>query len=393
MPVTRILTEEEALKRIQEQINYVNKREDRNISFEGFVDGYLSKGNQTKLRLHCNIHNTTWETTTYNNFMKPTFAGGCLECKKLSTIKTHQYTPEEARKRVEKIQKGSRFGYDFSKIESTFTGVHKDVTITCPKHGDFKINYVTLTLGVDRGICPECRKEELSARLTTDPYSDEVMRKINNRLVEIENTTGTRLEFLDFVDDNPKISSTYLRLRCKDHDIEWTTTDYSNFVNVGKSSYINTYCPLCSTVWNTEKLCMKFIISSGLVEKHEISIHRKMIEILPENLLITCKDSIIVDYYIPNKNMIIEYNGQQHYKYIQFFHRGGYQAFVNQVNRDNVLREFCEANDIKLLQIPYVDNSRLEEVIHAFIKEGKDITTKIQPKLLPAIIYDKDTTT
>lgn len=389
MRTTRILTEEEALKRIQEQITYVNRREDRDISFEGFVDGYLSKGNQTKLKLHCNIHNITWETTTYNNFMKPTFAGGCLECKKLSTIKTHLYTPEEAKKRVEKIQKGSRFGYDFSKIESTFVGVHKNVTITCPKHGDFKISYVTLTLGVDHGICPECRKEELSARKTVDIHSKEILDKIQENIKTVEKTTGTKLTFLGY-DRGTGAKSAYLKLRCEEHDLVWTTTPLDNFLHSSKR-YLSCWCPICSSGWTTEKYCYQSILNAG-IDKGDLLIHSKLD--VPEDLLvITNKRAVFVDYYIPRLNMIIEFDGQQHYDYNKYFHKECYQKFTDQVNRDNVVEEYCKLNSIKLLRIPYVDSRRIDEVIHTFIKEGKDITTKIQPKLLPAIIYDKDTTT
>ena len=84
---------------------------------------------------------------------------------------------------------------------------------------------------------------------------------------------------------------------------------------------------------------------------------------------------------------MLEYNGKQHYEYTPYFHEN-YQVFMNQVNRDTILKTYCNKNKIKLLQIPYLDNDRLEEVIRAFVIEGKDITTHIQPKLLPALIYD-----
>ena len=68
------------------QLNKINKRSDRDISFEGFVDENNSDiKNTAKLILHCNIHDISWNSTNYNNFLKPTFAGGCDECKKESS--------------------------------------------------------------------------------------------------------------------------------------------------------------------------------------------------------------------------------------------------------------------------------------------------------------------
>ena len=80
----------------------------------------------------------------------------------------------------------------------------------------------------------------------------------------------------------------------------------------------------------------------------------------------------------------------QHYEYVPYFHNHSYQGIVNQVNRDKALEKYCEENGIKLLRIPYLDNNRLQEVIEDFLVRGINTATKIEPKLLPAIIYGQD---
>jgi hypothetical protein len=63
---------------------------------------------------------------------------------------------------------------------------------------------------------------------------------------------------------------------------------------------------------------------------------------------------IIVDFYIPSSNIIIEYNGGQHYKPVQF---GGMsidkaqKQFAKQQERDQFLEQFCKDNNIKLVWI------------------------------------------
>lgn len=57
------------------------------------------------------------------------------------------------------------------------------------------------------------------------------------------------------------------------------------------------------------------------------------------------------DFYIPNKNICIEYQGEQHYRPVEYF--GGEKKFKDQVKKDNLKRKFCKENDIKLIEIPY----------------------------------------
>lgn len=60
------------------------------------------------------------------------------------------------------------------------------------------------------------------------------------------------------------------------------------------------------------------------------------------------------DYYISQINLIVEYNGAQHYKPVRFGNIPLEQAkenFEKQKIRDEQLRIFCNKNNIKLLEI------------------------------------------
>ena len=58
-----------------------------------------------------------------------------------------------------------------------------------------------------------------------------------------------------------------------------------------------------------------------------------------------------VDFYLPDYNTFIEYNGKQHYVPIKYF--GGIVQFDQQQERDSYIKNYCESKNIKLLEIRY----------------------------------------
>lgn len=70
---------------------------------------------------------------------------------------------------------------------------------------------------------------------------------------------------------------------------------------------------------------------------------------------------MIIDFFVLHngKQYFIEFDGEQHFKYIPHFHRGGVVDFEKQVNRDQVLNEFCEIHNDKvtLLRFKYTQTN------------------------------------
>lgn len=60
------------------------------------------------------------------------------------------------------------------------------------------------------------------------------------------------------------------------------------------------------------------------------------------------------DFYLPNSNMIIEFDGIQHFKPNHAF--GGNEEFNNIQRRDNIKNEYCNKNSILLIRIRYNEN-------------------------------------
>lgn len=78
----------------------------------------------------------------------------------------------------------------------------------------------------------------------------------------------------------------------------------------------------------------------------------------------------VPDFYLEvnNKKIIIEYNGHQHYKPVNFGGISQYRAnknFIKQQQRDKELRKYCKTNKIKLVEIPFYWKE--EKIIKLFL--------------------------
>lgn len=74
------------------------------------------------------------------------------------------------------------------------------------------------------------------------------------------------------------------------------------------------------------------------------------------------------DFYLPDYNICIEYDGQQHFKPISIF--GGEEDFKKRQRNDEIKNQYCKDNNIKLIRIPYWDYDKLNEEYLLSLIEG-----------------------
>lgn len=76
-----------------------------------------------------------------------------------------------------------------------------------------------------------------------------------------------------------------------------------------------------------------------------------------------CKDKRMLkfDFYLPDFNLCIEYQGEQHYKPVQFW--GGIEGLITSRKRDKIKRDYCKTNGIKLLEIKFSSFSEIENIL------------------------------
>ena len=60
---------------------------------------------------------------------------------------------------------------------------------------------------------------------------------------------------------------------------------------------------------------------------------------------------LTIDFYNATKKIAVEVQGGQHRRYVPFFHNNYKNNYIDQLRRDKDKREFCEINDIALIEV------------------------------------------
>ena len=88
-----------------------------------------------------------------------------------------------------------------------------------------------------------------------------------------------------------------------------------------------------------------------------------------------CKNVRILkfDFYLPNQNLCIEFQGKQHY-YPYDFQSYSYttdealKKYERTIKNDNIKRKYCKDNNIELLEIPYTQIDGIEDLLIKVLK-------------------------
>jgi len=73
-----------------------------------------------------------------------------------------------------------------------------------------------------------------------------------------------------------------------------------------------------------------------------------------------------IDFYNANRCIAIEVQGDQHIKYVKHFHKNRLK-YLDQLKRDQKKLDFCELNDIKMVEIYSTD------IVNASLFSDQDI--------------------
>lgn len=100
------------------------------------------------------------------------------------------------------------------------------------------------------------------------------------------------------------------------------------------------------------KRCSTCSMTSGEQETYRI-LKKYDINLLIQYKFKDCRDikPLPFDFYLPDYNTCIEFDGQQHYTKEAFNKTD--EDFQDRIKKDNIKTQYCKDNNIKLIRIPY----------------------------------------
>lgn len=208
----------------------------------------------------------------------------------------------------------NKYTYD----RKSFLTTRSKISIICPDHGLFTISLYRHILGEG---CPECGngKDKLDLFIKR---SKEIFPE------------GLKYENLVYENFYSPV-----KLNCILHgEFEINPTDH--IIN-------HKGCPVCEKTSKGELIVEKYLVLNS-------------IKYSPQHTFNDCKnvDKLRFDFYLPDHNIIIEYDGQQHHKSVRKF--GGKTKLIYVKNNDKIKNDYCVRNNIKLIRINYNDDILLK---------------------------------
>lgn len=133
-------------------------------------------------------------------------------------------------------------------------------------------------------------------------------------------------------------------------------------------------CKICGREWEitpSDLLNGVSCCSKNNKSKGEIEIEKYLINNNIEFNLYYKFDGLIginggqlsYDFYLPYYNLLIEYQGRQHYESVDIF--GGDEQFHIQQEHDRRKRNYAKEHNIELLEIPYLDFDNIEQILES----------------------------
>lgn len=285
----------------------------RTFTTQKFKDKYYSKypnkililgeyiNAKTKIECQCMQCKTPLEMTP-DNLMR---GRGCYKCSNNSGVK--KTTKEFKEELYNKFPNSSVI------IIGKYTGAKTSIKCQCKN-----CNHIWKTTPSSLLRGSGCHKCTGHIAKTTEEFKKDYYDKFPNSTISIIGSYKKECE--------------PIKCRCKVCNNEWNTTTPHRLLNgVG--------CPKCSNSKGNNLI-------KDILDKNNI-------EYIEEMKFKDCKkkDFLRYDFYLPKYNIIIEYDGEQHFTSTSFY--GGEQGFNQRKKYDNIKNDYCKNNDILLLRIPY----------------------------------------
>lgn len=149
------------------------------------------------------------------------------------------------------------------------------------------------------------------------------------------------------------------------------------------NKYVNVYqklemiCPKGHTYYsnfhnfkNSGSRCPRCFQSKGENFISEI-LNKNNVKFIREHTFKDCKHIKLLpfDFYLPEFNILIEYDGEQHFSLKHSFSE---ESFVSTQRNDNIKNQYCKDNNIKLVRIPYWEFDNIENILEKELKLNRE---------------------
>lgn len=298
----------------------------KNDEFDVLVKD-LMPSSKVRINVVCDYCGTEYESmyyaVMYGRKVYPKDA--CIHCasKKSSDISLKK----RAKKYIEQASKiCDEMGYTLLTTNDEFTDVKMKISFICPIHGKQSISLDNFLHG---HRCYRCGRNSVGDALR---HNQDYIQKY------IESINGNKwLNYGEYINSHKH----NLIIQCSCGNI--FTTCFSSYIRAG----VNT-CYSCSCKESSgEKLIREFLENNNICYEKEKSFE-------------DCRDKkpLPFDFYIPDYNLIIEFDGQHHFEDIR--DKSNYETTIK---HDKIKNEYCSLHNINLLRIPYWDGHNIENIL------------------------------
>lgn len=288
-------------------------REVHGNKYSYFKDSFSKISARTKI--NCSIHGD-FEQMADAHIRQ---ASGCPKCGAVSQIGKRRMSKEDFILKSKAVH-GDK--YNYSKV--VYKNSRENITIICPVHGEFYPAPGNFLLGSG---CPKCsliEQHEKQKKSVEDFINDSI--KVH----------GDKYDYSEVKYNGGKV---FVEIICKKHGA---------FHQSPNNHQRGNGCPFCNSSKGEKRI--KLILDNLEVRYFTQHTFDGLVD----------KRKLKCDFYLPDSNMVIEFNGKQHYEEVKTW--GGKEAFNEVQRRDELKRVFLKSVNIKLLEIPYTEND-LENLI------------------------------
>jgi very-short-patch-repair endonuclease len=262
----------------------------------------------TKIKVGCPIHGE-FEITP-NQLLRETNGvyRGCQKCGRVRTSKKLLLTNDEFISKAKLIHPY----YDYSLV--IYRGIDTKIKIKCSIHGIFEVTPYHLLKG---SKCPLCSQKHVGYCNRTD--KEYFIKKLKTIFPQYN------LDLVEYTTSKNKI-----KIMCPIHGLfEATPTHLLE----------GSGCPKCRRS-KGEEFVAKWLSDNGY-------------EYTPQKKFDTCKNKkqLPFDFHINNTNILIEYDGEQHFKSIRNW--GGKEHLYKVINHDYIKNTWVIANGYIIIRLDY----------------------------------------